>query len=78
MRPIQGPSRQTIGFPAEDGSSKNPSYVQAPAQPAESPDRSQASKSNSIGEARLQGDLRAAELNTALRSNNPSSDQGSS
>jgi hypothetical protein len=69
MRPILGPSRQTIGFPTEDGSNKSSNNVQGPALPTESQERSQASKNNSIAEARLQGDFRAAELNAAYQHN---------
>jgi hypothetical protein len=68
MRPIQGPLRQTIGIPANDGSNKDVSYVQTPPQ-LEEPARSQASKDQSVAEAKLQGNLRAAELNAAYQHN---------
>ncbi len=70
MKPIQGPSQQSIAFPKLDGSDKNAAHIQAPAS-TEQPQQADTSKSYSsqIPEAKLQGNLRAMELNSAYQHN---------
>jgi hypothetical protein len=70
MKPIQGRSLQTIGFPASDGGAKEPAYIQTPSstetpKPSEAPSSYAAQKA----ETKLQGNLRAAELNSVYQHN---------
>jgi hypothetical protein len=70
MKPIQGRSFQATGLPASDGSSKEPAYIQTSSstetpKPSEAPNNYAAQKA----ETKLQGSLRAAELNSAYQHN---------
>ena len=68
MKPIQGPSRQSVVFPASDAKDKDPAYIQTPSS-TEQPQQSETSKDHSsqVADAKLQGNLRASQLNSAYQ-----------
>jgi hypothetical protein len=65
-KPIQGSVHQSFGISGADAAGKDPFKIQK-AEPTQQPQRSESSKNQSVAEAMLQGNLRAAELNAVFK-----------